>query len=611
MAAASIFFLEVISLGLVSRSPFESSRTYLVPTMSLSGPFKALSLHDRRIAVAIDFGTTYSGVAWAKVLDGHANLIDQWPLAGSHSTSKSSEKAPTEIVYDEDEPTEFKWGFQIPRDVDRHQWFKLDLDSKYSPTTALSKRYPPPNSLPSGDQHKAQQLTADYLGALKRHLLGILQSQLGQHQAQETPLQFILTVPAVWSDAAKEKTLQAAETAGLGQNAPILMISEPEAAATYALFRKELGGLSNGDTFVVCDAGGGTVDLISYTIEQLEPVLQVKEAAPGSGGLCGSTYLNRRFQEFLVSKLGQEEGFDDETVSDAMKKFEEEIKREYSPNVSNPNYWVPVPGLATNPRLGIRRNKLTLPPDDVREILKPVIDEVVQLVRKQIRSTKREVKAVLLVGGFGGSQYLLERLKETVTKTTVILQPGYGWSAVVRGALLRGLSDCDSQHAKVRLTSRVARKHIGVVCNIEFDETKHLMSQRYFQEFSGQWVTSAMSWFITKGDAIREDTLFTFPFRRHSLVSDGRPSEYKHIIYCDRTDRPAVVYSDEKVVELVRLHTTLDDLPSNALEMEMGDDDELYYIFRFSIEVTYQSGSTKYELLHKGKRYKAVTAEYV
>jgi hypothetical protein len=65
--------------------------------------------------------------------------------------------------------------------------------------------------------------------------------------------------------------------------------------------------------------------LISYTIEQLEPALQVKEAALGSGALCGSTYLNRRFQEFLVAKLGQEEGFDDETVSDAMKKFDEEV----------------------------------------------------------------------------------------------------------------------------------------------------------------------------------------------------------------------------------------------------------------------------------------------
>jgi hypothetical protein len=97
----------------------------------------------------------------------------------------------------------------------------------YNPSTALSKRYPHPNNLPPNIHHTAQQLTTDYLGALKKHLLYNLQIQLGVHQAKETPLQFILTVPAVWSEVAKEKTLKAAEEAGFGENAPILMVSEP------------------------------------------------------------------------------------------------------------------------------------------------------------------------------------------------------------------------------------------------------------------------------------------------------------------------------------------------------------------------------------------------
>lgn len=75
--------------------------------------------------------------------------------------------------------------------------------------------------------------------------------------------------------------------------------------------------------------------MVSYTIEQLEPALQVKEAAPGSGALCGSTYLNRRFQEFLVSKLGQEEGFEQETVNDAMKEFDEEVSCAQLPAAGN------------------------------------------------------------------------------------------------------------------------------------------------------------------------------------------------------------------------------------------------------------------------------------
>jgi hypothetical protein len=46
----------------------------------------------------------------------------------------------------------------------------------------------------------------------------------------------------------------------------------------------------------------------------------------------------------------------------------------------------------------------------------------------------------------------------------------------------------------------------------------------------------------------------------------------------------------------------MDDLPSDALEIEIGKDDEPYYTFRYIIEVTYQSGSTKYELLYKGEQ---------
>lgn len=83
--------------------------------------------------------------------------------------------------------------------------------------------------------------------------------------------------------------------------------------------------METGDTIVVVDAGGGTVDLISYTITGLKPILQVKEAASGSGALCGSTFLNMRFAKFLKSKLGKENNFDDEVLAEAMEVFEKKV----------------------------------------------------------------------------------------------------------------------------------------------------------------------------------------------------------------------------------------------------------------------------------------------
>lgn len=72
-----------------------------------------------------------------------------------------------------------------------------------------------------------------------------------------------------------------------------------------------------GDTFVLCDAGGGTVDLISYKVAALKPLLQISEAAPGSGSTCGSTFLNRIFQKFLKDKLGNDPNWDEDVLEEA------------------------------------------------------------------------------------------------------------------------------------------------------------------------------------------------------------------------------------------------------------------------------------------------------
>lgn len=94
------------------------------------------------------------------------------------------------------------------------------------------------------------------------------------------------------------------------------MISEPEAAAMYALDAMDPHKIEVGDTFVLCDAGGGTVDLISYSVSALKPVLKILEAAPVSGSACGSTFLNRIFQKFLTSKLGHDPSWDEEVLEE-------------------------------------------------------------------------------------------------------------------------------------------------------------------------------------------------------------------------------------------------------------------------------------------------------
>lgn len=68
-----------------------------------------------------------------------------------------------------------------------------------------------------------------------------------------------------------DKRLKIARKVGLPQN--IDLVTEPEAAALAVLKEKIKEGefLKMGDCFVVCDAGSGTVDLISYKVIGLDP----------------------------------------------------------------------------------------------------------------------------------------------------------------------------------------------------------------------------------------------------------------------------------------------------------------------------------------------------
>lgn len=71
---------------------------------------------------------------------------------------------------------------------------------------------------------------------------------------------------------------------------PVTMIKEPEAAALYTMHSLNFA-LRVGDAFVLCDAGGGTVDLITYEVLKLEPALELKELVPGAGKL-GPHHVN-------------------------------------------------------------------------------------------------------------------------------------------------------------------------------------------------------------------------------------------------------------------------------------------------------------------------------
>ena len=90
---------------------------------------------------------------------------------------------------------------------------------------------------------------------------------------QKATADFALTLPAIWSDAARKKTQDSAVRAGMGKSLLRQMYSEPECAPIYALKDlDDVGFLRINDCILICDAGGGTVDIITYKILQINPL---------------------------------------------------------------------------------------------------------------------------------------------------------------------------------------------------------------------------------------------------------------------------------------------------------------------------------------------------
>lgn len=401
-------------------------------------------------------------------------LINQWPYSTSGVIEgMTSEKVPSELAFNYEGSTPIPiWGFQIPESMPRLQFIKL----AFGPEQKLSlwKNMPIEHSdirrMDYPHHATPESAITDYLRALLKHVSEVLKHKVGAAFESMT-FTYVITVPAIWSDRSKVLTLDCAEKAGMGTS-PIQIVSEPEAAAVHTLKESNPHGMNVNDTIIVCDAGGGTVDLITFTIIAFKPALRLKEAAPGIGGLCGSTYLNRAFENFLHCRLGSCQGWGRDTMEHAMQRFETIVKRQFAGDPKE-IFAFPVPGIADSKELGVRRGCLQVTGEEINKFCQPVLESVLDLVQRQIKISKTAIKSVFLVGGFGQSPLLRLHIRKTLPSRIRILTPVDGWTAVVRGALSKTVSQISPSVAQVSVESRVARKSYGNIERVEFDPFIH------------------------------------------------------------------------------------------------------------------------------------------
>ncbi|KAL7268892.1 hypothetical protein RUND412_008466 [Rhizina undulata] len=640
------------------------------------------------LVIAIDFGTTFSGAAYAfKRNKDNIEVISAWPNSGNNT----KDKVPSEILYDtasiRSGKRKLQWGYdlntQSQSNIEPIRWFKLMLHNS-DPLSAFARdgiygrgiknsglecqnssggglswslitsiiptswkfstqTTPVPSSLaPTSTFHQQTRLTAelnerltnktpmgrayaqltelgvspveavtDYLQCLREYIVSVIEARFPPGVIRRMRTEYVLTVPAVWSDTAKAFTKIAATNAGFGQfGADFNLVGEPEAAAAHALKVIGTAGLKEGDTFVVCDAGGGSVDLVSYRIELLEP-LAVSEVIAGTGGLCGSVFLNEKFEEHIRKRLGNDtiDNMNSLAKHEMIQQWEGRVKFGFADAEEKKAYAVCIPGLSNDKEKGLEGGFLRLTRDDVKSIFEPVISEIIALIAEQVSNVKKKgvsVKAILLVGGFGSSEYLRKRLceQEFCGGKVRVMQPQNAWTSIIRGALIRGL---DGSFVK----SRIARKNYGVEVEIAYQPGEGLEKYKRWCEYEEAWKAhSQIRWIADKGMVIEDQNIFSI--KVYYVIGVNLPWNKRvncQLLACSMDKGPSW-YDKENIFPVCEVEADLAPIPWNEVPQKVNSKGIKYWKLEFYLKMKIINGLLTFSWVHDEKDYGKVEAKF-
>jgi molecular chaperone DnaK (HSP70) len=240
-----------------------------------------------KLVIGIDFGTTFTGVAYAhssvdvakntsslnpEQIRDKITVIKSWPKARHCYTDKTA----TTLAYENGEV--IAWGGRVRRSHSvTVSYFKLGLQEGANEHYLSKENKPALSSLngylgdsnwkhPDLPNKEPIDLAADYLKEVRQYVVNeVLPNEFGATFLENQRLKYVLTVPAIWSDKARDLTKRAAIRAGIPEE-ELELITEPEAAALYCSTLCHETDLKDGDRFLVCDAGGGTVVITPYFI---------------------------------------------------------------------------------------------------------------------------------------------------------------------------------------------------------------------------------------------------------------------------------------------------------------------------------------------------------
>jgi hypothetical protein len=132
-------------------------------------------------------------------------------------------------------------------------------------------------------------------------------------------------------------------------------------------------------------------------------------------------------------------------------------------------------------------------------IFTPVIDGIIKLIRyqmDQMKELKRNLDYIILVGGFGQSDYLLKQIEKAFENdVTKVFSPHNGESAVSKGAVYYALDNHSISH-------RVMRISYGVKISSPFIENVDLSEYQFVDKAGVKCCKNRFDIFVKKGESV-------------------------------------------------------------------------------------------------------------
>lgn len=511
---------------------------------------------DDSYIIAIDLGTAYSGYAY-NITPKDKDLSPQVKRWGTEQ-GLDTPKAPNCILFDERQRF-MHFGYEakdayikmLSSDAEKcylFDTFKMSLYGKQpvkADLTIIAANRKP---------MKALDVFAAALQFLKEDALNTINNSTRKMKFEARDFTWVLTVPAIWDNAAKQFMREAAiqaEIVNRDNEEKLVIALEPEAASIWCKRLPADGFLSEnhnrtalqqttGTQYIVVDCGGGTIDI---TVHEVQMNGKLKELHKASGNNLGGQTVDTKFKDFLREIFcdGVWDEFEAKHPGEVqqlmydftfMKRVDQDGQFSCPYNLGQTASRHKMIEMFFDNDKGASWNegKIKISQKKMRSFFEESLTGVTDSLRDILENTT-EIKYILLVGGYALSQVLRRHIERTFGSQYEVLCPNLPQEAVLKGAVMFG-SD------KAVIVSRKSRFTYGFDCNVKFDKSKHAEEKKKMNS-KGEWCSDV----FYKMVEIDEDVAYnvTKEYTFFPTTNDQQIMTFRFF----RTERKDLKYIDE------------------------------------------------------------------